>query len=99
MFNTAIAAVMELYNVLADYTDRSPQGRAVVQEALDLVVLMLSPIIPHATQAMWQALGHRTLLVDERWPDADAAARDCRYLLRALFRPRHRAPRRGAFLR
>jgi len=74
MFNTAIAAVMELYHALADYTDRSPQGRAVMQEALDLVVLMLSPIIPHATQAMWQALGHGTLLVDERWPAADAAA-------------------------
>jgi leucyl-tRNA synthetase len=74
MFNTAIAAVMELYNALADYTDRSPQGRALMQEALDLVVLMLSPIIPHATQAMWRALGHGTLLVDERWPVADAAA-------------------------
>jgi leucyl-tRNA synthetase len=74
MFNTAIAAVMELYNALADYADRSPQGRAVMQEALDLVVLMMSPIVPHAAQAMWQALGHESLLVDERWPAADAAA-------------------------
>jgi leucyl-tRNA synthetase len=74
MFNTAIAAVMELYNALAASTDRSPQGRALMQEALELVVLMLSPIIPHATQAMWQALGHSTLLVDERWPAVDQAA-------------------------
>ena len=74
MFNTAIAAVMELFNALAAFEDRSPQGRAVMQEALDLVVLMLSPIVPHATQAMWRALGHATLLVDERWPEADAAA-------------------------
>ena len=74
MFNTAIAAVMELYNALAAFQDRSPQGRAVMQEALDLVVLMLSPIVPHATQAMWRALGHSTLLVDERWPEPDAAA-------------------------
>jgi leucyl-tRNA synthetase len=74
MFNTAIAAVMELYNALSAFPDRSPQGRAVMQEALDLVVLMLSPIIPHATQAMWRALGHASLLVDERWPEPDAAA-------------------------
>jgi leucyl-tRNA synthetase len=74
MFNTAIAAVMELYNALSAFPDRTPQGRAVMQEALDLVVLMLSPIIPHATQAMWRALGHATLLVDERWPEPDAAA-------------------------
>jgi len=74
MFNTAIAAAMELYNALAAYQDRSAQGRALMQEALDLVVLMLSPIVPHATQAMWRALGHSTLLVDERWPGPDAAA-------------------------
>jgi leucyl-tRNA synthetase len=74
MFNTAIAAAMELYNALVAYQDRSAQGRALMQEALDLVVLMLSPIVPHATQAMWRALGHSTLLVDERWPEPDAAA-------------------------
>jgi leucyl-tRNA synthetase len=74
MFNTAIAAVMELYNALAASADRSPQGRAVMQEALEGVVLMLSPIAPHATQAMWRALGRDSLLVDERWPAADEAA-------------------------
>jgi leucyl-tRNA synthetase len=74
MFNTAIAAVMELYNALTAYPDRSPQGRAVMQEALDLAVLVLSPVIPHAAQAMWRALGHATLVVDERWPRVDPAA-------------------------
>jgi len=74
MFNTAIAAAMELYNCLARFGDNSPQGRAVMQEALDLVVLMMSPIVPHAAQAMWRALGHVTLVVDERWPEADSSA-------------------------
>ena len=74
MFNTAIAAVMELYNSLARFGDSSPQGRAVMQEALDIVVLIMSPIVPHAAQAMWRALGHASLVVDERWPEADPAA-------------------------
>jgi leucyl-tRNA synthetase len=74
MFNTAIAAVRELYRALSAWQDRSPQGRAVLQEALEFVVLMLSPIVPHAAQAMWRALGHDSLVVDERWPVADAAA-------------------------
>jgi leucyl-tRNA synthetase len=74
MFNTAIAAVRELYRALSAFQDRSPQGRAVMQEALELVVLMLSPIVPHAAQAMWRALGHASLAVDERWPQADPAA-------------------------
>jgi leucyl-tRNA synthetase len=73
-FNTAIAAVMELLNALARFSDVSAQGRAVMQEALDLVVLMLAPFVPHAARAMWQALGHATDVVDERWPAADESA-------------------------
>jgi leucyl-tRNA synthetase len=73
-FNTAIAAVMELLNSLVRFNDGSPQGRAVMQEALDLVVLMLSPFVPHAAHALWRALGHATAVVDEAWPAADARA-------------------------
>ncbi|MGH8130603.1 MAG: leucine--tRNA ligase [Steroidobacteraceae bacterium] len=73
-FNTAIAAVMELQHSLARFADATPQGRAVMQEALDNVVLMLSPFVPHAAHALWRALGHASAIVDERWPKADAAA-------------------------
>jgi len=73
-FNTAIAAVMELMNSLARSDDRSPQGRAVMQEALDIVVLALSPVVPHACHALWRELGHATAAVDERWPQVDTAA-------------------------
>ena len=73
-FNTAIAAVMEMMNAVGRFDDTSPQGRAVVQEALELAVLMLSPFVPHATAALWRELGHEGLLVDERWREPDAAA-------------------------
>jgi leucyl-tRNA synthetase len=73
-FNTAIAAVMELLNALAKYPQHSPQDRSVMQEALDIAVLGLSPIIPHVTHALWRELGHRTALIDEPWPAVDAAA-------------------------
>ncbi|HEY7753418.1 MAG TPA: leucine--tRNA ligase [Steroidobacteraceae bacterium] len=73
-FNTAIAAVMELLNAIARFEDASPRGRAVMQEALELVVLMLSPFVPHAAHAMWRALGHATMVVDEAWPRPDPAA-------------------------
>jgi len=73
-FNTAIAAVMELMNSLARSDDRSPQGRAVMQEALDIVVLALSPVVPHACHALWRELGNATAAVDESWPQVDAAA-------------------------
>jgi leucyl-tRNA synthetase len=45
-----------------------------MQEALEIVVLGLSPIIPHVTHALWHALGHERALIDEPWMAVDAAA-------------------------
>jgi leucyl-tRNA synthetase len=73
-FNTAIAAVMELMNALARSDDRSPQGRAVMQEALDIVVAVLSPVVPHACHALWRELGHADAVVDAAWPQSDPEA-------------------------
>ncbi len=74
VFNTAIAAVMELLNAVSKFNDSSDPGRAVVQEALDVAVLTLSPIVPHACHALWQQLGHATALINEPWPKVDPAA-------------------------
>ncbi|HME37467.1 MAG TPA: leucine--tRNA ligase [Steroidobacteraceae bacterium] len=73
-FNTAIAAAMELMNALAKHGQSSPQDRSVMQEALEITVLGLSPIIPHATHAMWRALGHERALIDEPWMQVDTEA-------------------------
>ena len=73
-FNTAIAAVMELNNSLGRVEDSSPQGRAVMQEALEIVTLILSPIVPHLCHVLWQALGHDTAILDEKWPVVDRSA-------------------------
>jgi leucyl-tRNA synthetase len=73
-FNNVVAANMELLNELNRFTDDSEQGRAVVQEALELVVLMLSPVVPHISHALWHALGHTEAVVDCAWPEVDADA-------------------------
>jgi len=73
-FNTAIAAAMELLNAINRFEDDSDQGRAVEHEALEAVVLMLSPMTPHISHALWSALGHETPLIDQRWPSVDEAA-------------------------
>jgi leucyl-tRNA synthetase len=73
-FNTAIAAVMELLNSLSKFKVETAQDRSVMQEALEISILALSPIIPHATHALWHALGHARALIDEPWPSTDAAA-------------------------
>jgi leucyl-tRNA synthetase len=73
-FNTAIAAVMELLNALGRFPQATAQDRSVMHEALEIAVLALSPIIPHATHALWAALGHSTALIDEPWMKVDPGA-------------------------
>ncbi|MDH3433031.1 MAG: class I tRNA ligase family protein, partial [Gammaproteobacteria bacterium] len=73
-FNTAIAASMELLNAVTRFDDASDAGRAVKHEALEAVVLMLSPIVPHICHELWAVLGHKTALIDVPWPQADDAA-------------------------
>ena len=73
-FNTAVAASMELLNAINKLEDDSPQGLAVKREALNAVVLLLSPMVPHICHELWQVLGNATALVDESWPAHDEAA-------------------------
>jgi len=73
-FNTAIAAVMELLNAIGRFQETTPQARAVRQEALEIAVLVLAPIIPHAAHALWAALGHERAVIEEPWPALDPAA-------------------------
>jgi len=74
-FNTAIAAVMELSNEISKLADRtSPQGLAVEREALESAILLLSPIVPHITHALWKALGHAEDVLNAAWPDVDENA-------------------------
>ena len=73
-FNTAIAAVMTLMNVLEKAPTDSAQDRALLQEGLEAVVLLLAPITPHIGHTLWQALGHSDLLIDALWPTVDEQA-------------------------
>jgi leucyl-tRNA synthetase len=74
-FNTAIAAVMELLNEVSRLADRAnPQGLAVEREALETAILLLSPIVPHITQVLWQALGHKDIPLNASWPKVDESA-------------------------
>ncbi|RAO75432.1 leucine--tRNA ligase [Dyella jiangningensis] len=74
-FNTAIASLMELLNALNKFNDMSDQGRAVRHEALEAMVLLLNPVVPHVSHTLWQVLGHApSVLEDQPWPRVDSAA-------------------------
>jgi len=71
-FNTAIAAVMELSNSISRATDKSDQGRAVIQEALVSGVQLLSPIVPHVADVLLTELTGSAQT--DNWPQVDAKA-------------------------
>ena len=74
MFNTAVAAVMELMNHLQKAPQESAQDRALMAEALSAVTRLLYPIVPHISFNLWKELGNNSDIEDSRWPDVDESA-------------------------
>jgi leucyl-tRNA synthetase len=82
-FNTAIAAVMELVNTVTKFQEEQDiisdttvarTSLSVVHEALEIILLALSPIVPHFCHALWKHLGHADAIINCPWPAADNAA-------------------------
>ncbi|MEQ8858714.1 MAG: leucine--tRNA ligase [Pseudomonadales bacterium] len=74
MFNTVVSAVHELCNLVGRTEPANDQDRAAAREALRTALIVLSPIAPHVTQALWRDLGEASLLVASRWPEVDESA-------------------------
>ncbi|HOC39156.1 MAG TPA: class I tRNA ligase family protein, partial [Thermodesulfobacteriota bacterium] len=75
-FNTAISAVMELVNSIYLFDVQAitgPQQAAVLREAIESVIVLLSPITPHMCEELWQSLGYDTSIMNASWPQYDAA--------------------------
>ncbi|HQV21954.1 MAG TPA: leucine--tRNA ligase, partial [Agitococcus sp.] len=72
-FNTAIAAIMELLNSVQKLDAKEGQALAVEREALEAAILILSPIVPHIAEKLWQSLGHSDI-VNAAWPVVDESA-------------------------
>jgi leucyl-tRNA synthetase len=72
--NTAVAALMELLNEVLKREADVSEGplRAVLREAIETLVLLLSPFTPHVCEEMWERLGRRFSVVDRNWPVASA---------------------------
>ncbi len=70
-FNTAIASVMELLNTIQSSSGKSS---AVMKEALESVVLLMAPFVPHLTEELWQLMGNTVPLSGTAWPEYDRDA-------------------------
>jgi len=71
-FNTAISAVMELFNTVNQFISNGKEisevAFSVIKEAVDIMVILLHPVVPHITEELWRALGHSDSLAIVSWP-------------------------------
>jgi leucyl-tRNA synthetase len=73
--NTAVSAMMELVNELYAFTEkgeRTAQAGRVAREAVEALIVMLSPFAPHTMEELWQMYGHADGLGAARWPSFEA---------------------------
>ena len=76
-FNTAISAIMELVNEMylskvKDLEDDVSKG--VMAEAMEALLLLLSPFVPHFAEEIWNALGKTEFVLKQSWPSYDPEA-------------------------
>jgi leucyl-tRNA synthetase len=73
-FNTAISSIMILVNDLYKYKVETEINKALLKNAIDSLILLLSPFTPHICEEMWNQLGHKDSLYHEAWPKYDKNA-------------------------
>ncbi len=72
-FNKSVARLYELTNAISAFDATDAGAVWAMREALEVLVRLLGPMVPHLAEEMWQRLGHDTLLTDTPWPAADTA--------------------------
>ena len=70
-FNTAISRIMELVNAMYQYKG---DNKAVIGEAINALVIMLAPFVPHITEELWEMVGMEGSVHNAAWPVCDEAA-------------------------
>ncbi|MDR1616209.1 MAG: leucine--tRNA ligase [Syntrophomonadaceae bacterium] len=73
-FNTAISSIMEFCNALNGYREHERHNLPLIKEALNNLVLLLSPFSPHICEEMWRLLGHEDSVHQQAWPVFDPEA-------------------------
>jgi len=74
-FNTAISSIMELVNEIYDFTNDERRATSdELKEAIQTVVILLAPFVPHIAEEMWKRLGNKESIFNAKWPEYDKDA-------------------------
>lgn len=72
--NTSISSIMELFNMFKKENEnlrKTEQGKALLREACEVLILLLSPFTPHFCEEIWEKMGKKTSLLHTSWPAYD----------------------------
>ena len=69
--NKAVAKVRELSNAITALTVKDDGDKWVLREAIETLIKLMNPMMPHLAEELWSMLGHKTLLTEESWPVAN----------------------------
>jgi leucyl-tRNA synthetase len=73
-FNTAISRIMELVNELYHYTGdraREEYNCALLKKVTQNLIILLSPFAPHLSEELWEKVGGKPSVFDQKWPAYD----------------------------
>ena len=73
-FNTAIASIMELVNEMYKYKQKATMNLALFDKAINCLLIVANPFVPHITEELWEQLGHNNRLYQTNWPEYDEKA-------------------------
>ena len=73
-FNVAVAQLYELSNEVSAALGKADAGLDwALREAVEHLVQMIGPMMPHLAEECWARLGYNTLLADQPWPQVEGA--------------------------
>ncbi|MBI2608728.1 MAG: leucine--tRNA ligase [Deltaproteobacteria bacterium] len=70
-FNTAVSKIMEYSNEIRGLEYKTQEDCKVLSCALSTLLQLLSPLIPHVTEELWEILGHKKSIFETPWPEYD----------------------------
>lgn len=73
-FNTVIAGLMELVNEITSFDPKSDEDWSVLKFAIERLLLMLCPFSPHIAEELWEEIGNKPSIFEQKWPDWDETA-------------------------
>ena len=69
--NVAVAKLHEMTSEIASFDAQNDSEKIYLKEAINILIKVSEPIMPHLAEECWQKVGHSNSIIEERWPQVD----------------------------